>query len=182
MIAEFYKDVGYRYYLNFNIDVVFRNQKMSLIPDKKWMKCDNKSEQFVEGVRLFIQFAKEKGGANALFLCPCGRCKNSKALVTLTETSLHLMKYGIYQSYTTWHFHGEISEVETHAHMDNSSEENIGDNVAENVSNVGNNVGVVAEDVDPTVGVDENVGIDSRSHVDAGTSGSKKKKLLLTTQ
>ncbi|XP_026436586.1 uncharacterized protein LOC113334575 [Papaver somniferum] len=178
MIAEFYKDVGYTYCLNFNIDVVFRNHKMSLILDKKWMKCDNKSEQYIEGVRLFIQLASEKGGANALFACPCGRCKNNKGLVTLTKISLHLPKYGIYQSYTTWRFHGETSEVETHAYRDNSSEENIGDNVAENVSNVGDNVGVVAEDVDPAVGVDEDVGLDSRSHVDAGTSRSKKKKLL----
>ncbi|XP_026429008.1 uncharacterized protein LOC113324954 [Papaver somniferum] len=139
---------------------------------------DERNNGLTEKNENLFQFAKEKGGANALFSCPCGLYKNSKGLVTLTETSLHLPKYGIYQSYTTRNFHWETLEVETHAHRDNSSDENVGDNVDENVSNIGDNVGVVAEDVDPVVGVDENVELDSRTHVDTGTSRSKKKKLL----
>ncbi|XP_026451749.1 uncharacterized protein LOC113352093 [Papaver somniferum] len=152
--------------------------------DKGWMKCPCKYAQYIEGVRSFIEFINRNDGGNTLFSCPCSRCKNGKGLGPLSEISLHLLKYGIISTYTTWRFHGQKLEVEARSHVDNTSN---GD-VAENVKNVnvgdvvvdpaigeGENLGGVVED-DGAAIVDDNIRIDSGVHNDAGTRKMKKKE------
>ncbi|XP_026453753.1 uncharacterized protein LOC113355176 [Papaver somniferum] len=152
---------------------------MSFTVDKGWMKCPCKSAQYIEGVRSFIEFVNRNGGGNTLFSCPCSRCKNCKGLGPLSEISLHLLKYGILYTYTTWRFHGEKLEVAARSHVDNTSN---GD-VAENVENInpgigeGENLGDVVED-DGTAVVDYNIRIDSGVHNDAGTRKMKKKEFV----
>ncbi|KAI3975267.1 hypothetical protein MKX01_033507, partial [Papaver californicum] len=115
--------------------------------NKKWMKCARKSNEYRQGERSFIQFAKNNGGGGNLFPCPCRHSMNGKGLVSLSEISLHLLKNGVCSVYITWHHHGESSVISAQS----THKENITTECA-----AGNDVTVgVYEDI--TEGVDDNV-------------------------
>ncbi|XP_026459461.1 uncharacterized protein LOC113360133 [Papaver somniferum] len=161
---------------------------MSSDENKKWMKCDRKSGEYIQGVRSFIQFAKNNGGGRVLFSCPCRNCMNGKGLVSLSEISLHLLKYGICLTYTTWRHHGESSVAARSRHRDNTTAVMDG-NVTVGVDVDGNVTSAMDMDVNVTGGVDvdENVtaGVDVDENVttnvdvdeNIGTKGCCKKKL-----
>ncbi|XP_026458781.1 uncharacterized protein LOC113359345 [Papaver somniferum] len=161
---------------------------MSSDENKKWMKCDRKSGEYIQGVRSFIQFAKNNGGGRVLFSCPCRNCMNGKGLVSLSEISLHLLKYGICLTYTTWRHHGESSVAARSRHRDNTTAVMDG-NVTVGVDVDGNVTSAIDMDVNVTGGVDvdENVtaGVDVDENVttnvdvdeNVGTKGCCKKKL-----
>ncbi|XP_026410581.1 uncharacterized protein LOC113305794 [Papaver somniferum] len=161
---------------------------MSSDENKKWMKCDRKSGEYIQGVRSFIQFAKNNGGGRVLFSCPCRNCMNGKGLVSLSEISLHLLKYGICLTYTTWRHHGESSVAARSRHRDNTTAVMDG-NVTVGVDVDGNVTSAMDMDVNVTGGVDvdENVtaGVDVDENVttnvdvdeNVGTKGCCKKKL-----
>ncbi|XP_026452086.1 uncharacterized protein LOC113352487 [Papaver somniferum] len=147
---------------------------MSNDVDKKWMKCPRKSIDYRQGVKSFIEFARINGGGCTLFSCPCRRCMNAKGLITLSEISFHLLKYGMQEMYTTWRFHGESLETAR-----NTTTEYVADN---NVTEVLNES--ITADVDENfrAGMDENgeAGVDENAEagvdVNVGTSRCYQKK------
>ncbi|XP_026384808.1 uncharacterized protein LOC113280396 [Papaver somniferum] len=99
---------------------------------------------------------------------------NAKGLITLSEISFHLLKYGMQEMYTTWRFHGESFEAAR-----NTTTEYIDDNDVTAVLNES-----ITEDVDENVraGMDENgeAGVDENAEagvdVNVGTSRCYQKK------
>lgn len=79
---------------------------MSSNIDKRWMDCPRKSEEYIQGVRSFIEFVKNNVGESTMFSCPCKRFNNGKGSLPLGEISYHLFKHGIVSSYKLWRFHG----------------------------------------------------------------------------
>ncbi|XP_026428097.1 uncharacterized protein LOC113323968 [Papaver somniferum] len=147
---------------------------MSNYVDKKWMKCPRKSIDYRQGVKSFIEFARINGGGCTLFSCPCRRCMNTKGLITLSEISFHLLKYGMQEMHTTWRFHGESLEVAR-----DTTTEYVADNDVTTVLNES-----ITADVDENVrsGMDENgeEGVDKNAEagvdVNVGTSRCYQKK------
>ncbi|XP_026458607.1 uncharacterized protein LOC113359141 [Papaver somniferum] len=149
---------------------------------KKWMKCPHKSLKYRQGVKSFIEFAKNNGGGSHLFSCPCRRCMNGKGLVVLSEISLHLLKHGMHELYTSWRYHGESSVQATQlTHKDNTTTECAADNddvtagFNENITtDVDENV---REGMDENVeaGVDENVTVGLDENVGTSRCGQKKR-------
>ncbi|XP_026419434.1 uncharacterized protein LOC113315360 [Papaver somniferum] len=115
---------------------------------KKWMKCPRKSLEYRQGVKSFIDFAKNNGGGSHLFSCPCRRCMNGKGLVVLSEISLHLLKH-------------DNDDVTT------GLNENITTDVDENVKE--------GMDENVTAGVDENVTAGLDENVGTNRCGQKKR-------
>ncbi|XP_026396520.1 uncharacterized protein LOC113291169 [Papaver somniferum] len=147
---------------------------MSNDVDKKWMKCPGKSIDYRQGVKSFIEFARINGGGCTLFSCPCRRCMNAKGLITVSEISFHLLKYGMQEMYTTWRFHGESLEAAR-----NTTTEYVADNDVTTVLNES-----ITADVDENVraGMNENgeAGVDENAEagvdVNVGTSRCYQKK------
>ncbi|XP_026439681.1 uncharacterized protein LOC113338483 [Papaver somniferum] len=139
---------------------------MSNDVDKKWMKCPRKSIDYKQYVKLFIEFARINGGGCTLFSCPCRRYMNAKGLITLSEISFHLLKYGMQDMYTTWRFHGESLEAAR-----NTTTEYVADN---DVTTVLNESIITNVDENVREGMDENgeAGVD----VNVGTSRCYQKK------
>ncbi|XP_026459565.1 uncharacterized protein LOC113360250 [Papaver somniferum] len=161
---------------------------MSSDENKKWMKCDRKSGEYIQVVRSFIQFSKNNGGGRVLFSCPCRNCMNGKGSVSLSEISFHLLKYGICLTYTTWRHHGESSVEARSRYMDNTTagmdvKVTVGLDVDGNVTSamdmdVNVTTGVDVDDnVTAGVDVDENVTTNVDVDENVGTKGCCKKKL-----
>ncbi|XP_058211822.1 uncharacterized protein LOC131324005 [Rhododendron vialii] len=79
--------------------------------DKSWMKLGSTahgrtSQLYFDGVNSFLEYAAAVGDRQGNILCPCRKCVNCRRQ-NLQEVHLHLFQYGIVQSYTTWHEHGE---------------------------------------------------------------------------
>ncbi|KAM7485936.1 hypothetical protein LguiA_001945 [Lonicera macranthoides] len=75
---------------------------------------DRGKSQYIKGVAEFLSFIVENGGGEEKFSCPCNKCENGR-LLEIKDIHFHLLRYGILQSYTFWHFHGEkeSTNVET---------------------------------------------------------------------
>ncbi|KAF7116020.1 hypothetical protein RHSIM_RhsimUnG0041600 [Rhododendron simsii] len=82
--------------------------------DKSWMKmgmtADGRiSQLYYNGVTVFIKFARAVVDAQDNILCPCLKCVNFYRK-SPEDMQIHLLQYGIMQSYTIWHEHGETRE------------------------------------------------------------------------
>ncbi|XP_012832641.1 PREDICTED: uncharacterized protein LOC105953517 [Erythranthe guttata] len=93
--------------------------------DKSWIKLnDFTSNEYVNGVKNFMQFAVQHAGERNNMPCPCGDCLN-QSLHPPYLVKLHLLTNGIDIFYNEWVHHGEKSSknVEDHdAHRDNVDE------------------------------------------------------------
>lgn len=114
------------------------------------MKCPRKSQDYIQGVRSFIQFTKNNDGGSTLFSRPCRRCLNGKGLHSPSWISLHLLKYGVFSLYTTWRYHGEGSVQAVQGdHLVSPATEGVEENVTAGM------------DESVTVGMDDSVGTSS---------------------
>jgi hypothetical protein len=77
----------------------------------QWVKSRNRiSTEYVDGVKEFLNVARQTLNSNGLTLCPCGNCLNTR-LQKIDVISAHLINIGIDKSYTKWVYHGEeVSE------------------------------------------------------------------------
>ena len=67
------------------------------------------SGDYVEGVKSFIQVAKEHLQWDNKTRCPCRDCQNARFNDLLT-IERHLIRFGFSRSYQKWIFHGEEHE------------------------------------------------------------------------
>ncbi|KAF6145235.1 hypothetical protein GIB67_041430 [Kingdonia uniflora] len=83
------------------------------------MKASRLTYDFLNGVRSFIDYAKQTLGDMAY--CPCNKYRNVNGVKTVDEIKAYIITYGIDQSYTTWYFHEESRDA-TVAHIQNPNE------------------------------------------------------------
>ncbi|XP_026440115.1 uncharacterized protein LOC113338938 [Papaver somniferum] len=173
------------------IVIILDKGNMSSSIDKRWMDFNRKSEEYIQGVRSFIEFVKNNGGQSTMFSCPCKRCNNGKGSLTLGEISYHLFKHGIVSSYKMWCFHGESSVVEAQqAHRGNNLIEGVDANVGDAAENfehvvdpsadpvVGPSVNAATEGTNQNVGEGVDVNVGDRVDENVGTSRSKRRQFL----
>ena len=67
------------------------------------------SRDYIEGVKSFIQVAKEHLRWDNKTRCPCRDCQNTRFNDLLTIES-HLIRFGFSRSYQRWIFYGEEPE------------------------------------------------------------------------
>ena len=78
--------------------------------DKGWIRLPNRlSQDYVEGVKSFIEVAKEHLRWDNKTRCPCRDCQNARFNDLLIIES-HLIRFGFSRSYQRWIFHGEEPE------------------------------------------------------------------------
>ena len=91
------------------MNVFFAECLMAL--NKAWIKKnDRTSLGYINGVNQFLDFAflnaREKDRDSNTIRCPCNNCRNIFFLKK-PEVRLDLLKWGMYEKYTFWEFHGE---------------------------------------------------------------------------
>ncbi|KAD4586129.1 hypothetical protein E3N88_23730 [Mikania micrantha] len=86
--------------------------------DKSWIKLRNRRcPDFLNGLKKFMEIAKNHVNGEGKGYCPCKSCANSKpSLQNLATIYAHIHDRGFLQLYTTWVYHGEkysnASEIE----------------------------------------------------------------------
>ncbi|CAL1382669.1 unnamed protein product [Linum trigynum] len=74
--------------------------------DKSWMKKHRTSNEYKDGVQLFLDYAFQNASQGAKILYPCINFVNVYAQ-TCEDIRVKLICDGILRGYTTWVFHGE---------------------------------------------------------------------------
>ena len=87
--------------------------------DKGWINLPRYSNDYINGVESFLEFAFTKGRPQGgEILCPCVMCRNlnwRKRDVVLE----HLVCKGFVQGYNEWVYHGEgISGIDSNGDVD----------------------------------------------------------------
>src|ERR1051325_8464935 len=76
--------------------------------DKTWMYSNRFLKEYENGVSKFVKFVVARAKDPSRMTCPClGCCYGSR--VDAVQLASHLIRYGIYRSYTCWNMHGEKS-------------------------------------------------------------------------
>jgi len=70
------------------------------------------SPAYEEGVEQFLQFASKRSRPNETdkFFCPCINCLNGRRQ-KVDDIWEHLLGDGIKRNYTTWIWHGELTNM-----------------------------------------------------------------------
>ena len=78
------------------------------------MNGSRMSLAYKEGVEEFLQFASGKTRPNEgkKYFCPCINCLNERRQI-LEDIRDHLLCDGIKKNYTTWIWHGELTDVQS---------------------------------------------------------------------
>ncbi|KAL4555403.1 hypothetical protein LXL04_038021 [Taraxacum kok-saghyz] len=97
-----------------------RRQIKIRVMDHQWVKNGNRaSVEYVDGVKEFLNVARNTLNANGFTLCPCS--------TTISVIIAHVISVGIDKSYTRWVYHGEAEvEEEDVRHGDSVNEEYVG--------------------------------------------------------
>ncbi|XP_055961646.1 uncharacterized protein LOC130015459 [Mercurialis annua] len=77
--------------------------------DKSWMTSYRFSSCYIQGVKNFLNVAKDFTDSNGRVRCPCKNCINIY-LKPLQEVKMDIYQYGISENYTNWVHHGETSQ------------------------------------------------------------------------
>lgn len=82
--------------------------------NKAWMTLRNRSSSnYVKGIDGFLNFSfsnvREEDRETVTIRCPCNKCRNI-FFKNKCEVRLDLLKWGMYENYTFWEFHGETSD------------------------------------------------------------------------
>ena len=82
--------------------------------DRSWMNESRISPEYEEGVEQFLQFASERGqpDEDGKYYCPCINCLNGRRQI-LDDIREHLLCDGIKRNYTTWIWHGEMTDMQS---------------------------------------------------------------------
>ena len=82
---------------------VYRNSTK----DHSWINALRTSVEYQNGVRDFIEFAKQNANdVSGKFYCPCVKCLNERRL-SPKAIHTHLICEGFCKTYTVWVWHGE---------------------------------------------------------------------------
>ncbi|XP_031127577.1 uncharacterized protein LOC116029669 [Ipomoea triloba] len=120
--------------------------------DKSWMNASRISQEYDNGVKNFINFAKNNlPGSNERLLCPYKKCCNQKRLC-VKDVYDDLICHVINPSYTKWIWHGE-SNVATTSNMYVDNEENEDDESEDQLDEMFRDVG--EEFIDRSSNLDE---------------------------
>ncbi|XP_062104613.1 uncharacterized protein LOC133815841 [Humulus lupulus] len=94
--------------------------------DKSWMSVkDRSSDEYVGGVKAFVERAKTYMNEQGQIRCPCAVCLN-RNLHDSSTVEHHLIEKGIQHTYTIWAYHGESyppQECESEDSMDEEESE-----------------------------------------------------------
>jgi hypothetical protein len=117
--------------------------------DRSWVHNTLFSTQYVNGIKEFIDFIKEKYAEDDQILCPCSRCLNQKYLHQ-PNVKNHILMNDMDCTYTRWVHHGEdisvhVNEVPTSIPVFDTDEGSIG--VAENDNNGGDRLDSLLRDL-----------------------------------
>lgn len=79
--------------------------------NKEWLKVKSRSShEYVKGVDVFLEFAFnniiEQDRETSTIRCPCDKCRNV-FFKKKCDVRLDLLKWGMYEKYLVWEFHGE---------------------------------------------------------------------------
>ena len=75
--------------------------------DHSWINALRTSVEYQNGVRDFIEFAKQNANdVSGKFYCPCVKCLNERRL-SPEAIRTHLICEGFCKTYTVWVWHGE---------------------------------------------------------------------------
>ncbi|XP_057443610.1 uncharacterized protein LOC130735722 [Lotus japonicus] len=92
--------------------------------DREWMSASRLSQEYEDGVKMFIRFAVEHEEDPTKIVCPCLKCCFAKR-ISAADLEDHLIMYGIDQSYKCRTRHGETrckgsdpGNIENHAAAD----------------------------------------------------------------
>jgi len=75
------------------------------------------SPKYEEGVEPFLQFDSERGrlDEDEKHYCPCINCLNGRRQI-LDDIWEHMLCDGIKRNYTTWIWHGEMTNMQSGPH------------------------------------------------------------------
>ena len=82
--------------------------------DRSWINQSRMSPEYEDGVEQFLQFALERGRPNeeGKYYCPCINCLNGRRQL-LDDIRDHLLCDGMKKNYTTWIWHGEVTDMQS---------------------------------------------------------------------
>ena len=92
--------------------------------DRSWIKARKFSEEYLNGVKEFMNFVRETYAEDAKILCPCRKCLNRKQ-EPQGKLEVHILIYGMSSTYDRWIHHGEPVNVEADAdaqHVDGATD------------------------------------------------------------
>ncbi|XP_040361753.1 uncharacterized protein LOC121049185 [Rosa chinensis] len=69
--------------------------------NRQWIHCDRRSEEYKNGVKSFIEFAKQNVNEENETVCPCSSCGYSK-LKTIDVVHIHLLQHGLSVIFETY--------------------------------------------------------------------------------
>ncbi|CAL9006456.1 unnamed protein product [Prunus brigantina] len=73
----------------------------------RWIQNPNRcTEEYLDGIDDFIDFARTHNPGAARIRCPCTRCNNT-LWETIENVRFHLVRSGMIETCSTWNHHGE---------------------------------------------------------------------------
>ncbi|KAI5350103.1 hypothetical protein L3X38_002994 [Prunus dulcis] len=94
--------------LNLSAAVSAENSvRSSGIMSRRWIQNPNRcSDEYLDGIEDFIEFARRQNPGATRIRCPCRRCNNT-LWETIENVGFHLVRNRIIETYSIWNLHGE---------------------------------------------------------------------------
>lgn len=94
--------------------------------NKAWMKLKSRSSSdYIYGVDSFLDFAlssvEENEKETITIRCPCNSCRTI-FYKRKCDVRFDLLKWGMYEKYTSWEFHGELYDDSSDEENDNGND------------------------------------------------------------
>ncbi|KAL5153959.1 hypothetical protein HKD37_19G053423 [Glycine soja] len=105
--------------------------------DRSWMNESRMSLEYEDDVEQFLQFASERGRPNeeGKYYCPCINCLNGRRQL-LDDIRDHLLCDGIKKNYTTWIWHGKVTDMQSGSQSESFDVE-MGDRLEDMIRDLG---------------------------------------------
>ncbi|KAI5352800.1 hypothetical protein L3X38_005692 [Prunus dulcis] len=73
----------------------------------RWIQNPNRcSDEYLDGIEDFIEFARRHNPGATRIQCPCRRCNNT-LWETIENVGFHLVRNGMIETYSIWNLHRE---------------------------------------------------------------------------
>ncbi|KAI5334996.1 hypothetical protein L3X38_025129 [Prunus dulcis] len=74
---------------------------------RRWIQYPNRcSDEYLDGIEDFIEFARRQNPGATRIRCPCRKCNNT-LWETIENVGFHLVRNGMIETYSIWNLHGE---------------------------------------------------------------------------
>ncbi|KAI5312352.1 hypothetical protein L3X38_041525 [Prunus dulcis] len=74
---------------------------------RRWIQNPNRcSDEYLDGIEDFIEFARRHNPGATRIRCPCRRCNNT-LWETIKNVGFHLVRNGMIETYSIWNLLGE---------------------------------------------------------------------------